>query len=265
MGVNMGRAMMKAGEFLRYAGRGMVDLIWPDVCLACSRADAEEGGLCEPCGRTLLSHVSLPYCPRCGATLGPNILPRLDGCGSCPTALPRFDRVVRLGPYAAPLRTIVRELKYHRRVELCGRMGGLLAQAVTAACDDGPPDVILPVPMHWRRRLARGHDHSRVLARAIARPLKLPIGDELIRVRHTPAQVGLTRAQRQENIRGAFGVVRAETLGGAHVLLVDDVTTTGATADEAAAMLAKAGARRVSLAVIAKSEPPAAYAEYWGR
>ena len=257
--------MTRAGEFLRYAGRGVVDLVWPDVCLACSRADGEEGGLCEQCGRMLLSHVSLPYCPRCGGTLGPNIPPRMDGCGSCPTTLPRFDRVVRLGPYAPPLRTIVRELKYRRRVELVARMGGLLAQAVSAACAEGRPDLVLPVPMHWRRRFSRGHDHSRVLARAIARALKLPIGDELVRVRHTPAQVGLTRAQRQENIRGAFAVVHAETLSGAHVLLVDDVTTTGATADEAAGALAKAGAGRVSLAVIAKSEPPTAYAEHWGQ
>ncbi len=261
----MGRVMMSAGQFLRYAARGAVDLVWPDVCLACSRADAADGGLCEACGRAMLSHVSLPYCPRCGSTLGPNIPPRADGCNSCPTTLPRFDCVVRLGPYAPPLRTIVRELKYHRRVELCGRMGGLLAQAVRVECGDNPPDLVLPVPMHWRRRFSRGHDHSRVLARAIARALGLPIGDELVRVRHTPAQVGLTRAQRQENIRGAFAVAHTETLGGAHVLLVDDVTTTGATADEAAAVLAKGGARRVSLAVIAKSEPSAAYADHWGK
>jgi len=261
----MRRTLATVGGFLRYAAGGVADLVWPEVCLACGTADAADGGLCEPCGRGLLSHVSLPYCPRCGATLGPNIPPRMDGCGFCPTTLFRFERLVRLGPYAPPLRTIIRELKYRRRAELCGRLGRMLAQAVVAACQETPPDLVSAVPMHWRRRLSRGHDHARMLAGGIARQLALPIGDELVRARHTAAQVGLSRTQRQVNIRGAFAVVHAETLTRTHVLLVDDVTTTGATADEAAATLLKAGAQRVTVAVIAKTESPAAYADYWGR
>ena len=81
--------------------------------------------------------------------------------------------------------------------------------------------------------MVRGTDHARVIAKELSRRLGLPLGDELVRIRHTPPQVNLPRTQRIEIIRGAFGVRSSRTLEGAHVLLVDDVTTTGATANEA--------------------------------
>ncbi len=85
------------------------------------------------------------------------------------------------------------------------------------------------------------------------------LGDQLIRVRHTPPQVHLPRTRRIENVRGAFAVRTKRRIEGARVVLVDDVTTTGATANEAARTLLKAGASNVHLAVIAKAEPPRAY------
>ena len=121
----------------------------------------------------------------------------------------------------------------------------------------------MPVPMHWRRRLARAADHARILAGELAAELGVPLGDELIRLRHTPPQVDLPRTRRIENVRGAFGVRRAGALAGANVLLVDDVTTTGATANEAAKTLLAAGAEKVALAILAKTEPPTAYATHW--
>ena len=245
------------------AASGAAGLLLPSVCAACDDGDIEVGGLCEACGRKLLSLVALPYCPRCGATVGPNIPVREDGCWACPTTLPRWSRVVRLGPYAGPLRTIIRELKFHRRETMRRPLGKLLGQAVATACDNEPPDVVLPVPMHWRRRLLRGYDHAGVLARAVARELDLPVGDDLLRIRHTPPQTSLSRTKRLENVRGAFGLRSGEALAGANVLLVDDVTTTGATANEAARTLLRGQANRVVLGVIAKAEPPTAYAEHW--
>ncbi len=242
---------------------GLGDLALPAVCAACGTADVAAEGLCADCNVKLLSLVSLPYCQRCGATIGPGIPVYQDGCSACPNPLPRFARVARLGPYADPLRAVVRELKYRRREWLHShRLGQMLGRAVEASSLENL-DLVMPVPMHWRRRLARSCDHARVLAGAVARELNLPLGDELIRIRHTPPQVHLSRTRRIENVRGAFGVRRAAGLSGANVLLVDDVTTTGATADEAARTLLKAGISKVVLAVIAKAEPPTAYAAHW--
>ncbi len=238
---------------------GLGDLVLPRTCLGCGSSAPAADGLCERCSVDLLSLVALPSCPRCGATLGPNIPASDDGCDACPPTLPRFECVVRLGPYAEPLRSIVRELKYRRRI-MRRRLGRMLAQALRTR-HDGGFDVVIPVPMHWRRRLLRGQNHAEVIASAVASQLELPVGNELIRVRNTPPQTHLPRSRRAENVRGAFAAGSRYVLD-ASVLLVDDVTTTGATANEAARTLLRAGAKRVVLAVVCKAEPPTAYARH---
>jgi len=196
--------------------------------------------------------------------LGPNIPPRPDGCGQCHASLPRFARVYRLGSYAGCLRKAVRDLKYHRKLRLRGRLTALLAERIRAdrSAYEAPVDFdfVLPIPMHWLRRLGRGFDHARSIASGLARQLHLPMGCELIRVRNTPPQVRLSRTRRMENVRGAFAIRDPAAVAGANVLLVDDVTTTGATANEAARALLDARAASVTLAVLAKAEPPRAYA-----
>ena len=242
---------------------GVLDLLLPNVCAACSAADAAANGLCQECADNLLAMAALAYCKRCGSATGPNVPEHWESCPACPATLPRFDRVIRLGSYAPPLRSVIRHLKYRRQEMLRGYLGKLLAAAIDARCDH-PLDLALSIPMHWRRRLTRGYDHARMIARTVARELDLPLGHELFRVRHTPPQAHLTRTRRIENMRGAFAVTSPATIRGAKILLVDDVTTTGATADEATRTLLEAGASSVTLAVLAKSEPPKAYAEFRG-
>ena len=245
---------------MRRCGQAFMDLVLPDVCPGCQTDLPRSLGLCQACSQKLLAQVALSYCPRCGATIGPHASLRDDGCRACPTVLPRFSRVVRLGPYADPLRSMVRQLKYRRLPSRCP-LGPMLAQAVrTQLGDELPLDLVMSVPMHWRRRLSRGLDHARLLARMLAGPLDLPLGHELIRTRLTPEQVRLSRTRRRENVRGSFELTDTRTVEGARVLLVDDVTTTGATADEAARTLLAGGASQVVLAVVAKAEPPVAYA-----
>jgi ComF family protein len=239
---------------------GVADLLLPEVCAACGADHVTVEGLCQPCNLELLSLVALPACPLCGSTLGPNIPGRPERCGGCPDTLPRFHRAFRLGPYAGCLRLAIRGLKYHRYERLRGRLTALLAERIRAGWDGEPFDAVVPVPMHWRRRISRGFDHAWSIADCLARELGVPLGDDLVRIRNTPPQVHLPRTRRLENVHGAFAVRSAATVQGANLLLVDDVTTTGATADEAARTLLAAGAHRVALAVLAKSEPPTAYA-----
>lgn len=241
-----------------YCVRGAGDLLLPQLCGACEANDVEAAGLCAQCNVKLLALVAAGYCRRCGSSLGANVPEHYESCNFCPTTLPRYAQVIRLGAYGDPLRPLIRHIKYRRQETLCKRLGQLLATAAGARCER--LDVVLSVPMHWRRRLARGYDHARILARSVARELSIPLGDELVRLRHTPPQAHLNRTRRIENVRGAFGVRRSAGVQGAHVLLVDDVTTTGATANEAARALLDAGAYSVNLAVLAKADPPVAYA-----
>ncbi|MCE5328582.1 MAG: ComF family protein [Planctomycetaceae bacterium] len=236
------------------AAASLGDLIWPEVCAACAAAPCLEDKLCGDCGRNLLSLVAVVYCPRCGASLGPNIPARDDGCWQCPRVLPRYSEVVRLGPYTGPLRDLVRQIKYRRRQRMTDRLTEMLAQRLAVQCPDRSIDLVFPVPMHWRRRLWRGFDHARELAAKLACRLDAALGDELIRVRHTRPQTTLSRSARRENMHGAFAMSGRHSLDGACVLLVDDVTTTGATADEATRVLLAAGASQVILAVLAKAE-----------
>jgi len=238
---------------------GIVRLIWPETCGACGTHALTHAGLCAGCAADLLALTSLRYCPRCGATLGPHLPGGDDGCYDCPQPMPRFRRLVRLGPYAPPLRGAVKRLKYQRRFRSPDRLACLLAEAVEARCDG--LDVVVGVPMHWMRRLARGWDHAGVLARGVARRLGLPVADGLTRVRNTPPQVHLSASRRAANVRGAFAAARPDEFRGARVLLVDDVLTTGATAGEASGVLLGAGAEHVTVAVLAKAERPVAYAD----
>ena len=255
------RTITSAGRAVLAGG---LDLLLPNVCGGCDSRATPRGQLCDACTVRLLSLIALPYCPRCGATLGPNVPAYPDGCRACPSPLPRFARVFRLGPYAPPLNLVIRRFKFHHRLGLAEKLCTMLAERIGAE-DDGdlPPDVIVPVPTYWMRRFSRSLDHAGLLAEHLARALDLPIGAELLRVRNTPQQAHLSRTQRQASVKGAFRAIQASALGGARVLLVDDVTTTGATANECARVLLAAGATRVNLAVLAKSEPPTAYSQHW--
>ncbi len=239
--------------------RCVFHLLWPEVCAGCGCGDEVREGFCANCSRDLLSLAALSYCPRCGATVGLGIRADEDGCYACPSTMPRFAHLVRVSPYAAPLRQTIIWMKYRRRSHVAGHVGKLLAGAVSARCDVASIDLVLAVPMHWLRRLGRGWNQSDALADSVAGRLGLPVGDELIRTRNTPPQVRLPASSRAANVRGAFAVTRPGSLRGAHVLLIDDVLTTGATANEASRTLLAAGAKKVTVAVLAKAEPPTAY------
>ncbi|MFW6153881.1 MAG: ComF family protein [Planctomycetota bacterium] len=238
--------------------RPLADLAFPTVCPACGRRDERAGPLCPSCAAALLEQVAGPYCPRCGSGIGENLPVRDDGCVECPTPMPRFDRVVRLTAYEPPLAEVIRAMKFRGVRHGFHWLGRLLADRVATTGALAGVDAVQHVPLHWVRRFGRGFDQGRLLVAAIARRIGRPRLEALRRVRNTPPQVNLPRTRRLENVRGAFAPVGRDAAG-LHILLVDDVTTTGATANEATKALLAGGARRVSLAVVAKAEPPPAF------
>ncbi len=171
-------------------------------------------------------------------------------CGACQRRPPAFARTVALFHYAPPVDRLIHGLKYHGRLELARILGGLLADALTRR--PVHIDLIVPVPLHRARLRARGFNQALELARPVARRLGVPIDYRcVVRARDTAPQATLAPRARRSNVRGAF--VARGRLDRLRIALVDDVLTTGHTADAVAACLRRAGARQVELWVLARA------------
>jgi ComF family protein len=154
------------------------------------------------------------------------------------------------GLLRGPLRRAVHRLKYRSRRAAAGALADLLRFPVTQLGPLAPELVVIPVPLHGERLRERGFNQAEALAAPLADALGRPLRAAVLRVRATPTQVGLSRAQRRANVRGAFAA--SETLAGQAVLLVDDVTTTGSTLGSAAAACLAAGAVTVYAVTLAR-------------
>jgi len=185
-----------------------------------------------------------------------------DGCALCRGRRIPYDALARVGPYKEPLRTLILAYKYRCRRELAPVLGRLLAERVALAPWADLVELVVPVPLHWSRRIGRGFDQAQALAHEVVRaarrgriasPENRPLmARRLLRVRPTAHQTRLPPSRRLANVRGAFAVRgRASAIAGKHVLLVDDVLTSGATMGECARMLKRAGAASVFAAVLA--------------
>jgi len=173
-----------------------------------------------------------------------------DGrCGLCRRGLAGFDAAYSYGEYDGPLRKLIHLFKYQKMKPLARSFGKLLASALPR---DSRYDMVVPMPLHWRRGLERGFNQSELLAGDLAKRLGAPLVKAVRRKRRTPPQAGLTNAQRRTNVAGAFVWNKRFSVKDRHVLLVDDVLTTGATASACAAVLKRAGAKRVTVLTLAR-------------
>jgi ComF family protein len=172
------------------------------------------------------------------------------GCPRCRDSVFHFESVCRLAPYDGLLRELILRMKHAAGEGLAEDLGDLWAAHSAERLKRLNADVVVPVPLHWWRRLTRGYNQSETLARALAGGLGLPCEPRwLRRIRATPKQTLQTPAGRWANVRGVFAARPA--VRGRTVLLVDDILTTGGTASEAARALRAAGAARVVVAVLA--------------
>jgi ComF family protein len=245
------RGALKLGrKALDYAARAVLDIALPTLCVACREPVAGEG-VCSACWASL-SFIAEPYCPRLGIPFaydpGPGLL-SMQAIAD-PPAYRRARAAVRYDDVA---RTLVHALKYHDRTDLAPSMGRWMARAGRELLDEA--DLLVPVPLHWRRGWSRRFNQAGALAGAIARHSGVPVArDALRRIRPTEHQVGLSRAERASNVQGAFQVAkeRRAEIHGRRVILVDDVLTSGATTDACARALLRAKARQVDVLVFAR-------------
>ena len=181
-------------------------------------------------------------------------MPPADQCPWC-RGLLQFDHVIALGEYDGELRRAVLRIKRLSGEGLSLALGQFLAQASPGGLGRTPARPDWPIPMHWFWRLTRGTNNPELLAGWIASQLRKPLARRLlVRRRNTRRQNDLPPSRRIHNVRQAFALRSGYDLRGKHVLLIDDVLTTGATCSTAAALLKQAGARVVSVAVLARAE-----------
>jgi ComF family protein len=225
------------------------DALMPSRCAFCGvRAYADEQDICGGC-RNDLPWIEYA-CERCGQPLAAP-LPPATCCATCqemPSALVRTVAPLR---YEFPVDAGLKALKFKRKLYYGAAFGMLLAQAAERLPVD--IDAVLPVPLHWRRKALRGFNQAAELSRPLVRKRSLPVLRGVVRCRRTRYQSGLTPRQRERNLRDAFIVKRPPTAR--HVLIVDDVITTGATTRQLARALHKSGVSRISALAVAHAVP----------
>jgi ComF family protein len=235
---------------LRGAGRAILNIALPPLCLGCAKPVGTATTLCPACWKGM-DFIARPYCERLGTPFAADLG---DGLIS-PKAIadpPAFGRLRAAARYDGAARLLVHRLKYSDRLDLGTAMGRWMVRAGQEVLGDA--DLLVPIPLHRFRFWGRRFNQAGELAKAIARETGLPVAHEALRrVKATRSQVGLSAAERARNLSGAFRPRNeaAEAVKGRRVVLIDDVMTTGATLNSAANVLRRAGAAEVDALVFA--------------
>jgi ComF family protein len=223
------------------------------ICLLCGESTDTLQPICTPC------ESELPWLgEHCAVCALPLPMAGLR-CGQCTARPPAFERVLAPWAYDFPVDSLITRFKHQAKWPLGRLLGELLAQSLQHHFDEGleRPDALVPVPLASRRLRQRGFNQATLLARWLSAALRIPCEDDLLlRVQDTPAQQVLDARARRRNLRQAFALAPGAALNNRHLALVDDVLTTGATAQALARLLLDAGAARVDVYCLARTPKP---------
>ena len=231
-------------------------LLLPPRCAYCDEDFFPTGALhlCGQCRASLASPLGR-VCRRCSAAIPASQPAESTDCVQCSAEPWHLDQVISLGHYHGDLRAAVLRAKLAHEEALARTLGMLLFEERRESLAALRPDAILPIPMHWTRRIARGVNSAEIFADEVAKGLGAPMATGVIRrIRRTEKHGYISRHKRFQNMRGALRVSSAYDLADAKILLVDDILTTGVTANEAAKVLRAAGACQIFVAIIARAE-----------
>ncbi len=244
---------MQYKETIRKVVVFLADMVFPKniYCIACGAplGGGDPASLCGKCREELIENRP-PVCRRCGRFAR---FPARGSCEGCRKRIPAYDRGTAAVVYERGARKILYGLKYGGKGYLAENIAAIMEPVLPAASSY---DMIIPVPMHKSKKSERGYCQTTLISRHLAKKSGKPAEtDNLVRIRRTEPMSGLHRGNRAANVRGAFEVKDPGALAGKRILLVDDLLTTGSTADECARILKKAGAASVQLAVFAATAP----------
>jgi ComF family protein len=241
----------------------LVDLLLPPFCAVCDAVlqDGRRDPLCGACWRNV-ERVTPPLCAVCGLPLGryrTSPPPAVDRsptarCGPCRARPPAFAYARSAATYDEVVREALHAFKFRGQRALAAPLGDLIAETGLETLPVAAPDLLIPVPLFPGRERTRGFNQAALLARRVGRSWGLPVHrDVLVRAIDTRAQTELTGRERRQNVRGAFRVRRPDTVAGRHVIVVDDILTTGSTAGACALALYRAGAATVGVLTVARA------------
>ncbi len=215
----------------------------PCQCLTCGSETPNI--LCPPCERGLHRHGN--YCQRCAES----IPPQQNLCGACTHTKSAVNTTYATFNYQFPVDQLINNFKHQRDLSCAS---ALIQAAIPTLRKAPPPQVLVPVPLHWRRRLFRGFNQAEIIARELGQILKIPVISLCRRNSSDNTQQGLTRKQRLQNLKNSFRLKESSPLENIkHVAIVDDVVTTGATGESLAQLLRKGGVQTVDLWALAKT------------
>jgi len=231
----------------------LLEFCFPGACAICQKPCEGSAALCEACMAELNFLARAAACHACGAPLA---LPDAP-CAFCKgRGIPNFDRILRLGIYEDPLRTLIHQFKYHHKWTIGEHLADWLLQQEHVKGLLTQTDCLAPVPLHRWRQFTRGFNQAEVLARRLSKKCRLPMVHPARRAINTKTQIHLHgRALRMENLRGAFELKNPDTIRGRHVVIIDDVMTTGATLRTFARTLRRAKPASLCAIVVAVADP----------
>jgi competence protein ComFC len=242
---------MKIARVLRLVGDGLLSVLFPPHCAKCGADTASGVHLCASCAGQA-KKIEAPFCQQCSQPFEGAIEGGFT-CSNCQDRTFHFDCAVTHYLSRGVVREFVHRFKYDRHFYLRHPLAEWMAEALEDERIRAQPfDAFVPVPLHAARFRERDFNQAEVLADLLARRTGQPVLQALKRIRYTTTQTRLDRDQRMENLRNAFRVRHAAAVQNRHLILVDDVFTTGSTVEECARVLRKAGAASVRVVTVAR-------------
>jgi ComF family protein len=226
--------------------------IFPDNCRICDEplSGYSRAPICRKCLNAPKALNPEIFCLKCRTPfLRERALDDNGLCRLCAAGVGSYDAAYAWGGYDGVLKDLIHCFKFHGMRSLSKPLGGYLAEAFPRS---ERIDAIVPMPVHWTRRMERGFNQCELLASELSRHTGVPVWKSLRKVKRTEKQSNLAGAKRRRNVRGSFGVREGRSIAGKRLMLVDDVLTTGATVNEAAEELKRHGAARVAVLTVAR-------------
>ncbi|MBT9132394.1 ComF family protein [candidate division NPL-UPA2 bacterium Unc8] len=230
---------------------GLSDLIFPFSCAVCHKGLEVRLGrqyLCAECLGKIRLIIKEDICSCCGKKSA------ISPCMSCKEKKHYFKKARSAGIYDGVLKECIHLLKYNKKTYLARPLGKFLIDLACYKQDLSKAELLVPVPLDKRRYRERGFNQAQLLAAVVSKEIGIPISTSLHRTRNAPSQTQLSHQERLKNVKGLFKVARNNGVINKNILLIDDVFTTGATADECARALLTAGAQGVNVLTVARSE-----------